>query len=852
MDQPVYWGDRSKQDSEKKQYVKESQDLKTSGGNLYPGSSVSHPTNDLQDIFSKADRVNAYQTCPRDAINFIRGLNGEAGAQLSISGGLMENIQSLGVAGQWGYASTWWTNYKEARAWLTSGNFPRLDIVAFTNDHVLSPLVSERTLKKQILAHKYTYGKYYGTSPLYSQGYWPAECAFSERIIKTLKECGLDWVVIPNNHLARTMTDYVHPFNINGNIDPPNKADILNNKSGNHWQDGTIDGRGTRLAAPFCYQAHKAKYVDPASGTEYVIDVVPMCNYLSYVDGYSGANVSDVQSRVGQYNDDTHPSIVLLAHDGDNAWGGGYSYYYEAVNSFSTAAKNAGMVPTTIRQFLNDHPVPAADMVHVEDGAWVNADSDWGHPQFINWLWPLYTSDYKFNPDGWTEDARNWAVITATDNYVSMAEDLTGTLNISNICEGSAMANDAEKAWHFYFGGLNSGFMYYGKAEDMEVKASLTGNIAIDYAQKVLNAYPGTDNTPPSVFIPQRYPYNPGANGFGPITGYKKIVYSKDFTVWTFAYDVSGLSSVKLKYRVDNDTINPITNNDNKTYIGGSTVEAWQSTEMNRKAFAADPTNDSELNYFILPAAKADLCYAQITGFTNKLLDYYVEATDTKGNVYSSPIQHVYVADGTASSGSSTTTGLTWSPLSPTLNDTITITYNPGTAGSYLHWGVNNWTKPNNAYASTYWSDNIAARTSFTMNSDGAMQVKIGPFNKTQTVNQVNLTIQFGGGSWLGSNSVINVSQIATASNTAFQGNVTLNVYPQPMKSQCVISLPNTGFNKHLRVRILTIEGNTLKDIETSGNDIILNRENLQSGIYALRIVDEDNGRVYTSKLLVQ
>jgi len=50
----------------------------------------------------------------------------------------------------------------------------------------------------------------------------------------------------------------------------------------------------------------------------------------------------------------------------------------------------------------------------------------------------------------------------------------------------------------------------------------MTGNIAIDYAKNTINANPNVDNTAPSVFIPQRYPYNPGSVGFGPTTGYKK------------------------------------------------------------------------------------------------------------------------------------------------------------------------------------------------------------------------------------------------------------------------------------------------------------------------------------------
>jgi len=637
MDQPVYWPDYSKDKPESKQYVEESQRLKLNGTNMYPGSSVAHPTNDLQDIFSKADRVNAYQFTPRDAVNSIKDVT-NAGAQLSISGGLMDNIKSLGDKSQWGYSTTWNNGYKEAYGWKTSGGFPRLDIINFTYDHVLSPLVSERTLVKEIKAHQYSANKYYGST---SKGYWPAECAFSEHIIKALVTCGIEWSVIPNSHLARTLSDYVHPYNINGNIEAPNPADIVTT-TGTNWYDGTIDGRGSRLAAPYCYQAHKAQYIDPATGTAYTIDVVPMCNYMSYVDGYSGESVGDVSSHVEPFSNTTQPSIVLLAHDGDNAWGGGYSYYYEAVTSFTHAATNAGYEPTTIQQFLNDHPVPTTDIVHVEDGAWVNAADDWGHPQFINWLWPLYSkTTWRFDPTAWTEDARNWAVITATENYVTMAEDLEGgSLRIQYIVEGGTSATNAEKAWHFYMGGLNSGFMYYGKAEDMEVKESLSGNIAINYAKKVIDANPGIDNTPPTVFIPQRFPYNPGAVGFGPTTSYTKVTYPSDFDVWTFAYDVSGLSSVTLKYRTDSD--GKVTM-ENKTYAGGSSVSSWHNIAMTRQPMAPDPTNDPDLNFFILPQAKADLCYASITGMNNQLVDYYVEAVDTKGNVYKSPIQHVFV-----------------------------------------------------------------------------------------------------------------------------------------------------------------------------------------------------------------
>ena len=778
MDQPVYWADKSKDKPDSKQFVEESQRLKMSGGNMYPGSSVSHPTNNLEEIFTKDDRRNAYQSVPRDAVSSIKDLP-NAGAQLSISAGLMENIQSLGAKNQWGYGSGWMNPYKEANSWKTSGNFPRLDIVGFTYDHALSPLVSERTLIKQIQAHQYASGKYYG---FISKGYWPAECAFSERIIKALQLCNIQWSVIANSHLARTLSDYTHPYNINGNVDAPNKADMVST-TGNNWYSGMMDGRGSTLAAPYCYQAHKAQYIDPATGTSYQIDVVPMCNFISYEDGFGTHGTSGIAANIEPYSNTTQPSIILMAHDGDNAWGGGSSYYNESVTGFTHGAASVGYEPTTIQQFLNDHPVPISDVVKVEDGAWVNADSDWGHPQFINWIWPLYSkTNYRFDPNGWTEDARNWAVITATENYVTMAEDLEGgNLRINYIADGGSSATNAEKAWHFYFGGLNSGFMYYGKAEDMEVKPSMTGNIAIDYAQQVINSKPNVDNTPPSVFIPQRFPYNPGGYLFGPTTGYKKIAASSDFDVWTYAYDVSGLTSVTLKYRIDKDGDNPVNSIQNEIYADGSEVESWQDIAMTRKAMATDPV-DPELNFFILPKAKADLCYAEIAGLKDKLVDYYVEAVDTKGNIFKTPIQHVYI--GSNDGGGGTSSDVSWEPIAPTNASTITITSKSATATSLLHWGVNgtsgSWTTPNAAYqpSGTIAATGGAVQTPF-VNVNGVWQVTLGPFNNpAQVVSSVNFVIKHSSTVWdnnNGSNYNITVTPVATDNPTGTNVTKSLN-----------------------------------------------------------------------------
>ncbi len=643
MHQPTYWGEVSQQNSNRYQMVKESQDLKINGQNTY-SDGLAHPLNNLEEIFGLPDRVNAYQFQPKNAVQSIMSY-AKAGAQMTYGGSLIESLNSLGAANQWGYSAGWKNDVNTAHAWQTSGGKTRLDVMGFTMHHTLSPLVSDDVLKKEIQAHKYYQTQQFG---YYSNGYWPAEAAFSERIIKVLIEEGFNWTVVANSHLARTLADYPLVFGTNGcNIDPPNLADKVST-TGINWHNGQIDGRGGQFAAPYCFTPHKAKYVDPETGSEYKITIVPMAELDSYRDGFSQQGTSNIDTNIAPYADANRPPLVLLAHDGDNAWGGGASYYGEAVPGFTNAAASAGYFPTTIEQYLSDFLVPENDVVKVEDGSWFNAANDWGSPQFINWFWPLNMPNdkSKFNPDGWTEDVRNMAVLYAGENYCIMAEQMEGGVDIADIVNPSSTSSPAEKAWHFLLPGYDSGNAYYGLALDLEIKATLAVNRAIERANVTLNAHPNVDNTKPSVMTPQRYPYNPGNIGFGPNYGYQQILNDADFAVWTLAFDVSGVQSAVLKYRVDEDGVNILTSNQNETYVGGSEVGNWISLNMIEKIIPKDNvTNNPEVSFFMLPDEIANLYYAYINGISNKLLDYYVEITDTKGNITKTKIQHVWVGE---------------------------------------------------------------------------------------------------------------------------------------------------------------------------------------------------------------
>ncbi|MCD4736638.1 MAG: hypothetical protein K8R53_11385, partial [Bacteroidales bacterium] len=754
LQQPNYWPEQSQWDVYHYQAVWESEYLKNNNGNWY-SDGQQHPLNNLMEIFNKDDRKAVYQWRTKNAVQSLLG-HSEAGAQVNYSGCLIENVNSLANAGQWGYNNGWQNNFVTARGWQTSGGNPRMDVLGFTFHHALSPLLSEEVLKKQIQAHRQIYAATFGTNPDYSRGYWPAECSFSERIIKVLVEEGFEWSVIANSHLARTLADYPINFGTSGcNIDPPNFADITT-FTGSNWWNGQIDGRGGEFAAPFCYQAHKAKYVDPVTGNEFIIDVVPMADLLSYKNGYALMGTGEIDAYIAPYNSPSQPSIVLLAHDGDNAWGGGFDYYNNSVPGFANAAASQGYVPTTIQQFLDDHPVPSNDIVHVEDGSWFNAANDWGHPQFINWFWPMYTGNYEFDPNGWTEDARNWAVLVAAENRVITADDLSGGSDINNIVFPNVGSSLAERAWHHLLPGYTSGYMYYGTSLDMEVKQSLACNLATGFADQVISANPGTDNTPPTVFIPQRYPYNPGGIGFGPTYGYQQHQNSSDFTIWTFAYDVSGIQEINVKYRLDNDGINPLTDNDNDTYVGGPGVQGWNSIPMTERIFpTGNVTGNPDINFFILPDYIANEYYAEITGFSDTLVDYYVEASDIYGNTFKSPIQHVYVGTYTPGGGNYS---VSWLPDDPDENDIITITVTDPTSAPKLHWGVNHqgsaWQTPDNVYwpAGTYLFNGSgpSVETPFTgPNAENEYTLDIGPFNDpAQAVQTIAFVIHFEDDTW--------------------------------------------------------------------------------------------------------
>ncbi|MDX6766435.1 MAG: hypothetical protein SFU85_06555 [Candidatus Methylacidiphilales bacterium] len=707
--QPIYWPEWNGNGGQNQriQYAWDSIVLKN--GQTY-GTGVGHPENDLGNIFGLDDRRNAYQSGPR---NSLASFNSNGGFAVSYSGSLIDNVRQLGSLGQLGYGSGWNNGYREARGWRTRNGTgaTRMDMVGFTYHHSLAPLIPKAVLRKEIQIFKQAWWKAWGGNADlsdHSKGFFPTEMAYSRHIIDVLADEGYEWVIVPSHHISRTCPTYNNQADPTASYNifssPPNKADQIGpSPTTGWWYSQPNPGNAAWNVAPYAYQLHKVKYVNPETGAEKFMVAVPSDDVLSYRYGYANEGIGKIGEFISPFaTDPNRPVIVMPATDGDNAWGGGSSSWNEATPQFFNGSASAGYRPSTPQDFVDDNKANAP-LAHIEDGAWIFPESDYGSPYFLKWIEPPVgnaTSTTKvpgtvidLETPGFALKFWSWAPVITGANWVETAEQILRDEGGSarawviqapydwgdgNTSSWNPAPNDVELAWHIYLGGLDSGFNYYGGlGNDDEVKQSLATRRAIEKLQPWMTASRrNNDRTPPSVLKPQRFPYNPGAYTFGWFnsipggdTRYLKKMPS-EFYIWTHAYDLSGISSVNLKVRIDADGTNPLGSNQNETYAGGGEVGSWVSLPMTKKVLPNSPStlnaaaNNGQINYFTTPPELADYYVVKITntnlaGFKGKLLDYYVEATDTRNNTHKSDIQHVFVEDdGTATQPPAAPTGL--------------------------------------------------------------------------------------------------------------------------------------------------------------------------------------------------
>jgi hypothetical protein len=753
--QPTYWPEWNSNGGQNSrvQYAWDSIILKPSQN--YGGLSLSqHPENNLSDIFGLDDRRNAYQSGPRNA---LANINSNGGFAISYSGSLMDNVRQLGSYNQLGYGGGWNSGNTEARGWKTSGGATRMDLVGFTYHHSLAPLLPKSVFRKELQIFKQAWWKAWGgNSNLsdHSKGYFPTEMAFSEHIIDVLADEGYQWLIVASHHISRTCPTYntkANPagdYNINSN--PPNQADQNGPSPTEGWWYGQPNpGNAAWNVSPYAYQLQKVKYVNPETGAEKTMIAVPSDDVLSYRYGYANEGTGKIGEFISPFaNDPSRPVIVMPATDGDNAWGGGSSSWFEATPQLF----NGGYKPSTPQDFVNAYG-GNAPLVHIEDGSWIFPEMDYGSPNFLKWIEPPVATvanrgvttypgtQIDMETPGFALKFYSYAPLMAGANWCETAEQILndegGSVNAWKIQApydwggNWTSPNDVELAWHIYLTGLDSGFNYYGGlGNDDEMKPGLATRRAVEKLTPWIdyNNRRAQDRTPPTVLKPQRFPYNPGAYTFGWFnyipggdTRFLKKMPSY-FYVWTHAYDLSGIpdGNVNVKLRIDQDGYNPVNSNQNETYAGGGEVGGWTTIPMTkrtlpktREALNAAAAN-SQIDYFLPTNEVADYYFAKIDdtslpGYRGKLLDYYIEATDSKNNTHKSEIQHVFVADDGGANPNPTPTPtptptpdptgvVTTTPSTIVAGSPVKITYNPvGRALAsanpvYIHFAPNEWT----------------------------------------------------------------------------------------------------------------------------------------------------------------
>ncbi len=620
-------------------------------------------TFDLGGVFGS--RTGPYTTWPKDAVEQGHNRSGleHSGVQVSFSGALAENLSNLwGDPGSNGWDDSYDWGINGLR---TSLNNPRLDVVMFPYHHSLMPLTTPESRRMQIRLFKEIFPEVFDTSS-YSKGMFPAECAFANWIIPDLVAEGIEWVLVDNVHFDRACQNY--PWNSGGNLYRPNPADQVNPDPatiGSSWEQLQNVWAPTPVSVPWGYQPHYVQYINPestlANPDVTKIVAVPAARYDGNENargGYGAYKPENVwSSKVGLNDDPDHPMIIVAHSDGDN-YGMLNSDVYHAQHGFflDMCQNNSDFDNTTVSDYLQLYPVDQNDIIHIEPGSWSGADN--GDPEFKKWMADPNVNDPTVNPDRFS-----WSVLMAAHNRVITADSLENSYSMNDVQWG--IGSDTAKAWHYYLNAEASDYWYWDSDWQNGWNGHVTRgcNLAVAEADKVIARHPGSDTVGPSIFEPQREPYNPGGFEWNETTP-----QPSDFEVFTYIYDVSGLQSVTLKWRIDNDGFNPISSIQNEIYAGGPEVGAWNSIAMTG---SFDPSSSGPNNVVPSPTHRAQTYKAMITGQSDVLIDYYVEAVDNNGNIRKSNIKHVVV--GTAGGNPV----FTYAPSVPEDCGTVTLTYDP-------------------------------------------------------------------------------------------------------------------------------------------------------------------------------
>lgn len=693
-----------------------------------PGTTTPMPHDDITAYYAANAKLGAYLSWPMDTVKNNSSSYPLSQTQVTMSGAVINNVQSFAELGnESGYNPGWGDYWRTTRQnYKTSGGFNALELIHFTGHHSMGPLVGNDYFLKDLIFQNVTQAQSYflGSTYTSSKGFFPTELGFSERIIPVLNKLGITWSVLGNVHYSRTLRDYpyLNDPGVDTLVSPPNRADLQNQSDVGAWVSEQMfnEKQVTQNKYPFASIPHWVQYVDPDTGAVSKVAGIPVAQASSWFEGYQGSVTADVlkpYESVAQGLGRTQ--YFVIAHDGDNSSGrAGDGGTWN--NSGLVTYAQGGVTAMGVQEYLKAHPIPDDDVVHVQDGSWIDTRDSSADPTWYHWHVPFgvwagqlsafnsahgtsYSQLYAVSGDsrqhmpsleyGYNYLERNFALLQAAENYAKTAEQIWlddhpnhwqpttaqdkqvtysgNQLNpwmLSFPVKGDASkdyaggANPAELGWYFLLASMDSGFGYYDENVDDNVKPTVAFNQSLYFTVPYVGSNLLKDRTGPSVWWPQRYPYNPGSANASKAEGWAKMYMDNTFAVYTYAYDVSGIADIKLKVRVHTNKLADAKDKTFKLYdpaahssdaaVNPSLVGDWVSYSMKTRDLTPDINGvswqpSSTATFQVVKAQKiGNLYYTYLNQYRDQLLDYYIEATDAAGNVTKTEIQQVYVGAG--------------------------------------------------------------------------------------------------------------------------------------------------------------------------------------------------------------
>ena len=687
------------------------------------------PHDNLNQYYDRDAKRNAYTNWPADTARKFVSQHPQSQVQVTMSAAVINDVQDFAERGTFDFFKPGWA-YKWVDAYnslKTANGFHALEPIHFTGHHSMGPLVGPQYFLKDLIYQNVTLQQDYflGDSFRPSEGFFPTELGFSERLIPTLRKLGVKWSVMGNNHFSRAVKSYPYLDDPGKDtlVSPPNRADLQNDVDGGTWYTLGMEHEQQNIVNyfPFADIPHWVQYVNPETGEVYKLAGIPVDQNGSWLEGWEGK--AGPEQTIGKFEKDAGGRVpyFVIAHDGDNGEGrAGSVETWENSGNFTYV--QPGVKGMGVQEYLKTYPIPEDDVQHVQDGSWVDTRDSSSDPTWYHWHIPMgvwkgqfadftkatgKTFDWPTNFDGtplghavsmeygYHYLERNFALLQAAINYAETAEQiwLDGHPNYwspktdkekrvtyegnqlnpymmsypvkgdeSNDYKGGA--NPAELGWYFLIGSIDSGFGYYDENVDDNVKPSLGFNQSLFFTEPYVEAHAGEDRTGPSMWWVQRYPYNPGSANASKAEGWTKLWANNSFAIYTYAYDVSGIQDVKVFIRKHKDKRMSPTDIAPRVYDPASVcpgvancdpdqVGEWVEYPTKVRDLTPDmngvawQNNDVSYNYKVIPGQKiGSTYYAYIDDLQDELVDYYMEATDTLGNVTKSEIQQVYVGAG--------------------------------------------------------------------------------------------------------------------------------------------------------------------------------------------------------------